>query len=99
MPWRVVGVCAHAPKGLVDRSCTWRRTVGDFSHRLSFRGPYLASYHTTIERHHTQRAPQRRKRGKLMLEFLLDTLHTRSPYDRTHHSHARCVHSHRPNAS
>ena len=46
-----------------------------------------------------QRAPQRRKRGKLMLEFLLDTLHTRSPYDRTHHSHARCVHSHRPNAS
>ena len=50
MPWRVVGVCAHAPKGLVDRSCTWRRTVGDFSHRLSFRGPYLASYHTTIER-------------------------------------------------
>ena len=53
VPWRVVGVCAHAPKGLVDRSCTWRRTVGDFSHRLSFRGPYLASYHTTIERHHT----------------------------------------------
>ena len=41
MPWRVVGVCVHAPKGLVDRSCTWRRTVGDFSHRLSFRGPYL----------------------------------------------------------
>ena len=34
-----------------------------------------------------------------MLEFLLRTLHTRSPYDRTHHSHARCVHSHRPNAS
>ena len=23
----------------------------------------------------------------------------RSPYDQTHHSHARCVHSHRPNAS
>ena len=55
MPWRVVGVCAHAPKGLVDRSCSWRRTVGDFSHRLSFRGPYLASHrddrtplHTTL---------------------------------------------------
>ena len=46
-----------------------------------------------------QRAPQRRRRGKLMLKFLLNTLHTRSPYDRTHHSHARCVHSHRLNAS
>ena len=34
-----------------------------------------------------------------MLEFLLNTLHTRSPYDRTHHSHARCARSHRPNAS
>ena len=39
------------------------------------------------------------KRGKLVLEFLLYTLHTRSLHDRTHHPHARCVHSHRPNAS
>ena len=39
------------------------------------------------------------KRGKLMLDFLWKTKHTRSPRDRTHHSHARCARSHRPNAS
>ena len=34
-----------------------------------------------------------------MLEFSLYTRHTRSFHDRTHYSHARFVHSHRPNAS
>ena len=45
MPWRVVGVCAHAPEELVDRSCSWRRTMGDFRYRPVFRGPYLTSHH------------------------------------------------------
>ena len=53
MPWRVVGVCAHAPEGLVDRSCSWRRTMGDFRHRLSFRGPYLTSHHDDRTPPHT----------------------------------------------
>ena len=45
-----------------------------------------------------QRAPTEKKRQD-DARILLGTLHTRSPYDRTHHSHVRCVHSHRPNAS
>ena len=45
MPWRVVGVCAHAPEGLVGRSCSWSRTLGVFRHLPVFRGPYLTSHH------------------------------------------------------
>ena len=53
MPWRVVGVCAHAPEGLVDRSCSWSRTLGDFKHRPVFRGPYLTSHHDDRTPPHT----------------------------------------------
>ena len=38
---------------LVDRSCSWRRTLGYFRHRPVFRGPYLTSQHDDRTPPHT----------------------------------------------